>query len=317
MKRSIAICIPCFNERKNLEELYHRIDKVLENITDYNFSIIFADNCSEDSSLDFIKKLMKKDERIGYISNVSNFGFVRSSANVLLAPDADANIFLMSDLQDPPELIPDLIKQWEETDNLVIFAVRSSSKENKILFFTKKIYYKILSKLSDQKMVKNTTGYGIYDKKVITSLRDSIDSYPFIKGLVCAIGFKWSTISYVSAKRKLGKSSASLSFLIDFGILGIITSSRKPMRLITFLGLTVGFLSIIFSLIVMITKIIFWNKFAFGVAMISVTNLLFAGTILFALGIIGEYIGFINQRSLKLPLVIEKERSNVPSNQKE
>ena len=316
MKRSIAICIPCFNERKNLEELYHRIDKVLGNITGYNFSIIFADNCSEDSSLDFIKKLMKKDERIGYISNVSNFGFVRSSANVLLAPDADANIFLMSDLQDPPELIPDLIKQWEETDNLVIFAVRSSSKENKILFFTKKIYYKILSKLSDRKMVKNTTGYGIYDKKVITSLRDSIDSYPFIKGLVCAIGFKWSTISYVSAKRKLGKSSASLSFLIDFGILGIITSSRKPMRLITFLGLTLGFLSIIFSLIVMVTKIIFWNKFAFGVAMISVTNLLFAGTILFALGIIGEYIGFINQRSLKFPLVIEKERSNVPSNQK-
>ena len=316
MKRSIAICIPCFNERKNLEELYHRIDKVLENITAYNFSIIFADNCSEDSTLDFIKTLMKKDERIGYISNVSNFGFVRSSANVLLAPDADANIFLMSDLQDPPELIPDLIKQWEETDNLVIFAVRSSSKENKILFFTKKIYYKILSKLSDQKMVKNTTGYGIYDKKVITSLRDSIDSYPFIKGLVCAIGFKWSTISYVSANRKSGKSSASLSFLIDFGILGIITSSRKPMRLITFLGLTLGFLSIIFSLVVMITKIIFWNKFAFGVAMISVTNLLFAGTILFALGIIGEYIGFINQRSLKFPLVIEKERFNVPSNQK-
>ena len=124
MKRSIAICIPCFNEKENLEELYNRIDKVLEDIKDYNFSIIFADNCSNDSSLDFIKKLMKKDNRIGYILNVSNFGFVRASANVLLAPDADANIFLMSDLQDPPELIPELIRKWEETDNLVIFAVR-------------------------------------------------------------------------------------------------------------------------------------------------------------------------------------------------
>lgn len=316
MKRSIAICIPCFNERKNLEEFYYRIDKVLDDIKGYDFSIIFADNCSKDSSLDYIKKLMKKDERIGYILNVSNFGFVRSSANVLLAPDADANIFLMSDLQDPPELIPQLIKQWEETDNLVIFAVRRSSKENKILFFTKKVYYTILSKLSDQKMVKDTTGYGIYDRKVINSLRDSIDSYPFIKGLVCATGFKWSTISYVSSNRKSGTSSASLSFLIDFGILGIVTSSRKPIRLITSFGLTLGCISIIFSLIVMVTKILFWNNFAFGVAMISVTNLLFAGTILFALGIIGEYIGFINQRSLKLPLVIERERSNVPSNQK-
>lgn len=315
MKRSIAICIPCFNERKNLDELYYRIDKVLEDIKGYNFSIIFADNCSKDSSLDFIKELMKKDERIGYILNVSNFGFVRLSANVLLAPDADANIFLMSDLQDPPELIPELIKQWEETENLVIFAVRRTSRENKILFLTKKLYYYVLSKLSDQKMVRNTTGYGIYDRKVIKSLRDSIDSYPFVKGLVCATGFKWSTISYVSADRKSGKSSASLSFLIDFGVLGIVTSSRKPMRLITFLGLTLGCLAIIFSLIVIITKVLFWTKFAFGIAMISVTNLLFAGTILFALGIIGEYIGFINQRSLKLPLVIERERNNVPSNQ--
>lgn len=150
---------------------------------------------------------------------------------------------------------------------------------------------------------------------MIKSLRDSIDSYPFVKGLVCATGFKWSTISYVSADRKSGKSSASLSFLIDFGVLGIVTSSRKPMRLITFLGLTLGCLAIIFSLIVIITKVLFWTKFAFGIAMISVTNLLFAGTILFALGIIGEYIGFINQRSLKLPLVIERERNNVPSNQ--
>ena len=222
----------------------------------------------------------------------------------------------MSDLQDPPELIPELIRKWEKTDNLVIFAVRRSSKENKILFLTKKIYYAILSKLSDQKMVKDTTGYGIYDKKVIKALRESIDSYPFVKGLVCAIGFKWSTIKYISSQRKSGKSSASLSFLIDFGVLGIVTSSRKPMRLITFLGLTVGFIALVFSFIVIITKILFWNKFAFGVAMISVTNLLFAGIILFALGIIGEYIGFINQRSLKLPLVVERERSNVPSDEK-
>ena len=312
MKKEIAICIPCYNEEKNIEELYYRIDKVLKEIRNYNFSIIFADNCSEDNSMEYIKKLTKKDKRVGYILNVSNFGFVRSSANVLLAPDADANIFLMSDLQDPPELIPNLIKEWEESDNLVVFAVRKSSRENKILFLTKKIYYSILSKLSNQRMVKDTTGFGIYDKKVIKSLRDAIDSYPFIKGLVCAIGFKWGTIPYISSQRKTGKSSASLSFLIDFGVLGIVTSSRKPMRIITMAGLSFGLLSILLSVLVIFTKLFFWDKFAFGIAMLSTTNLLFTGAILSALGIIGEYVGFINQRSLKFPLIIERERVNVP-----
>tara|TARA_B100000242_G_scaffold264543_1_gene212128 strand:- start:446 stop:1399 length:954 start_codon:yes stop_codon:yes gene_type:complete len=312
LKKKIAICIPCYNEEKNIEELYYRIYKVIKKIENYNFSIIFADNCSTDNSMKYIKKLIQKDKRVGYILNVSNFGFVRSSANVLLAPDADANIFLMSDLQDPPELIPNLIKEWEETDNLVVFAVRKSSRENKILFLTKKIYYSILSKLSNQRMVKDTTGFGIYDKKVIKTLRDATDSYPFIKGLVCAIGFKWGTIPYISSQRKTGKSSASLSFLIDFGVLGIVTSSRKPMRIITMLGLSFGLLSILLSVIVIITKLVFWDKFAFGIAMLSTANLLFTGAILSALGIIGEYIGFINQRSLKFPLIIERERVNVP-----
>ncbi len=312
MKKEIAICIPCFNEGKNIEELHYRIDKVLKEIKNYNFSIIFADNCSEDDSVEYIKKIMQKDERVGYILNVSNFGFVRSSANVLLAPDADANIFLLSDLQDPPELIPNLIKEWETSDNLVVFAVRKSSRENKLLFLTKKIYYLVLSKLSNQKMVKDSTGFGIYDKKVIKTLRESVDSYPFIKGLVCSIGFKWGTIPYISSDRKKGRSSASLSFLIDFGVLGIVTSSRKPMRIITISGIILGLFSILLSLTVIITKILFWDKFAFGIAMLSITNLLFTGAILSALGIIGEYIGFINQRSLKFPLIIERERVNVP-----
>ena len=161
-------------------------------------------------------------------------------------------------------------------------------------------------------MVRDTTGYGLYERKVILSLRRSIDSYPFIKGLVCAMGFKWSRIPYTSSKRESGKSSASISFLIDFGILGIVTLSRKPMRIITFLGICLGFLSVILSLLVIVTKIIFWSKFAFGIAMISVSLLFFTGIILSALGIIGEYIGFINYRSLRLPLVVEKERLNVP-----
>lgn len=314
MKKNIAICIPCYNEIDNIEELYLRICSAIKPCRDYNFSIIFADNSSTDGTKEFIEKISNHDDRIGYINNVSNFGFVRSSANVLIAPDADANIFLLADLQDPPELIPKLIKKWEEGEDHVIFATRKSSKESKILFIFKKIYYSLLSKLSDYKMVRDTTGFGIYDKIVILNLRKVVDSYPFIKGLVCAIGFKWSTIPYVSSERRKGKSKASLSLLVDFGVLGIVTLSRKPMRIINILGFSLGSFSLILSMIVVLTKLLLWNSFAFGLAMLSTSMLFLSGIILFSIGVIGEYIGFINQRSLRLPLVVEGKRINVPKN---
>ena len=311
MRKTIAICIPCFNEEDNINKLYERLNNTLSKKTDFDYKIIFADNCSTDATVELINNLIKKDKRIGLIKNVSNFGFVRSSANALLAPDADANIFLMADLQDPPELVLDLIEEWSLGQKQVIFATRKSSRENKILFLCKKLYYFILSWLSNYPMVRDTTGFGIYDKVVIQALRQSIDSYPYIKGLVCAIGFNWGTINYVSADRKGGSSSAKLSFLIDFGVLGIVTSSRKPMRIITITGTLIGIFSFFLSSIVLFTKLIYWDSFQFGIAMLSISLLFLSGMILFALGIIGEYVGFINQRALKLPLVIESERINV------
>ena len=286
---------------------------MLEDFPEDNFSIVFADNCSTDNTPQLIRSLASMDSRVGLITNVSNFGFVRSSANALLVPDADASVFLMSDLQDPPELVAELIRAWKSGAGQVVFAVRRSSFESPILFLCKKVYYALLSWLSDYPMVRNTTGFGIYDRSVILALRESIDSYPFIKGLVCAIGFKWSTIPYVSADRKGGRSSASLSFLVDFGVLGIVTSSRKPMRLITTAGMGLGMISVFLSLVVALTKFLYWDSFQFGVAMLSVSVLFFAGMMLFALGILGEYIGFINQRTLRLPLVVERSRENVPS----
>ena len=163
-------------------------------------------------------------------------------------------------------------------------------------------------------MVRDTTGFGIYDKIVILNLRKVVDSYPFIKGLVCAIGFKWSTIPYVSSERRKGKSKASLSLLVDFGVLGIVTLSRKPMRIINILGFSLGSFSLILSMIVVLTKLLLWNSFAFGLAMLSTSMLFLSGIILFSIGVIGEYIGFINQRSLRLPLVVEGKRINVPKN---
>jgi dolichol-phosphate mannosyltransferase len=313
MKSKIAICIPCYNERDNLRALYSRLCQALQPCHDCDFAIVFADNRSTDDSVEIIESLMDNDARIGLIKNVSNFGFVRSSANCLLAPDADANIFLMADLQDPPELIPELIDRWKQGASQVIFAVRRSSRENALLFLCKKFYYTTLSFLSDYPMVRDTTGFGIYDRSVILALRQCIDSYPFIKGLVCAIGFSWETVPYQSADRKGGRSTASLGFLVDFGILGIVTLSRKPMRIITYSGILLGTLAALLSIVVLVSKFLFWSMFQFGLAMLAVSGLFLLGAVLTSLGIIGEYIGFLSQRSLRLPLVVEKTRINVPS----
>lgn len=311
MSHHIAVCIPCYNESENILKLYARICNVLDGFPEDKFSIVFADNCSTDNTVELVMDLML-DERIGLIRNISNFGFVRSSANALLAPDADANIFLMADLQDPPEVMSELIQEWKAGKNQVVFAVRRSSRENAVLFLFKKIYYSLLSWLSDYPMVRDTTGFGIYDRSVILALRSSIDSYPFIKGLVCAMGVNWSTVPYVSQDRIGGSSSASLSFLVDFGVLGIVTSSRKPMRIISSFGLSMGFLSILMSIIVFISKLLYWSSFQFGIAMLSVSVFFFVGILMLAIGILGEYIGFINQRTLRLPLVLEASRDNVP-----
>ncbi len=308
----IAICIPCYNEIANIGALYTRLAAVLERFPDDRFSIVFADNNSTDGTPAIIEGLMQHDSRVGMIENVNNFGFVRSSANALLAPDADANLFLMSDLQDPPELIPELIVRWRQGRSQVVFAVRRSSRENALLFICKKIYYALLSILSDYPMVRDTTGFGIYDRSVILALRQCSDSYPFVKGLVCAIGFAWETVSYTSGNRAGGRSHASFGFLIDFGILGIVTLSRKPMRIITYAGIGLGAFALFLSAVVLISKLLFWSMFQFGLAMLAVSGLFFLGIALTALGIIGEYVGFLNQRSLRLPLVVEKRRLNVP-----
>ena len=170
----------------------------------------------------------------------------------------------------------------------------------------------MLSALSDYPMVRNTTGFGIYDRSVIKALRNSIDSYPFIKGLVCAMGVSWSTVPYISSQRTGGSSSASLSFLVDFGVLGIVTSSRKPLRVISLLGFSMAFIAFFLSIVTLISKLILWNSFQFGVAMLSVSLLFFLSMLMLSIGAIGEYIGFMNQRTLRLPLVLESSRYNVP-----
>lgn len=310
MKKLISVMTPCYNEQENVEDLYSQVKSIFENqLSDYNYEHVFIDNCSKDRTVEILKMLAHQDPRVKIIVNARNFGFVRSSYYGLIQPDGDAVVFLMADLQDPPSLIIDFVRKWEEGYK-VVQGVRKNSRESFVLFKVKKLYYYVLSKISDIELTRDTTGFGLYDKCVIQSLRKIEDPYPYFKGLISELGFEIAEVEYVSAARKRGVSSANFFMLYDFALLGITSHSRVPIRVATMSGFIMGILSLFVAIAYFVAKLINPNFLPIGITSLHVTLFFFSSVQLFFIGIIGEYIGLIHLRSLKRPLVVERERVN-------
>ena len=310
MKKLISVMTPCYNEEGNVEDLYSQVRNIFENqLSNYDYEHVFIDNCSQDKTLSILKTLAKQDLRVKIIVNARNFGFVRSSYYGLIQPDGDAVIFLMADLQDPPSLIIDFARTWEEGYK-VVQGVRSNSRESFILFRVKKLYYYVLSKISDVQLTRDSTGFGLYDKSVIQNLRKIDDSYPYFKGLISELGFQIAEIKYTSAVRKRGVSSANFFMLYDFALLGITSHSRVPIRIATMLGFFMSISSLFIAIAYLVAKLINPDFLPIGIASLHVSLFFFSSVQLFFIGLIGEYIGLIHLRTLKRPLVIERERIN-------
>ena len=310
MKKLISVMTPCYNEEDNIEDLYSQVKTIFENqLSGYDYEHVFIDNCSKDRTVDILKMLARKDHKVKIIVNARNFGFVRSSYYGLIQPDGDAVIFLMADLQDPPSLIIDFVTKWEEGYK-VVQGVRKNSRESFVLFKVKKLYYYVLSRISDVELTRDTTGFGLYDKCVIQSLRKIDDPYPYFKGLISELGFEIAEVEYVSAARKRGVSSANFFMLYDFALLGITSHSRVPIRVATMSGFVMAILSLFVAIAYLVAKLINPNFLPIGIASLHVSLFFFSSVQLFFIGIIGEYIGLIHLRALKRPLVVERERVN-------
>lgn len=310
MKKLISVMTPCYNEEDNIEDLYSQVKTIFENqLSGYDYEHVFIDNCSKDRTVDILKMLARKDPKVKIIVNARNFGFVRSSYYGLIQPDGDAVIFLMADLQDPPSLIIDFVTKWEEGYK-VVQGVRKNSRESFVLFKVKKLYYYVLSRISDVQLTRDTTGFGLYDKCVIQSLRKIDDPYPYFKGLISELGFEIAEVEYVSAARKRGVSSANFFMLYDFALLGITSHSRVPIRVATMSGFVMAILSLFVAIAYLVAKLINPNFLPIGIASLHVSLFFFSSVQLFFIGIIGEYIGLIHLRALKRPLVVERERVN-------
>jgi polyisoprenyl-phosphate glycosyltransferase len=306
--KMVSIITPCYNEEENVQELYERIKTVMKEFT-YNYDHIFIDNASTDKTVEILRKMALQDKRVKVIINTRNFGHIRSPYHALLQASGDAVIGMASDLQDPPEKIPEFIRKWEEGYKIVI-GVKTSSQELGLFYLIRGLYYRLLRNLSDVQLIDNFTGFGLYDRSVIEILRDFHDPYPYFRGLIADIGFDIARIEFDQPRRKRGISKNNFYTLYDIAMLGVVSYTKVPLRLAAMFGFFSGTVSFLVGLVYLIYKLADWQNFSLGLAPV-VIGLFFLGSVqLFFLGILGEYIGQIYTLSVRRPLVIEKERIN-------
>lgn len=309
MKIKISILTPCFNEEENILELVSRIRCAMGNFEGYEYEHIFIDNNSDDGTVAAIKQIASNDHHIKLIVNCRNFGPIRSHAHALFQAEGDAVISLASDLQDPPELIVEFIKQWECGIKIAI-GVKPKSKESKLMFFVRRLYYRVLGKIAETPLIENFTGFGLYDREVVERLRSLDNPYPYFRGMIAEFGYPRVEIPFEQPRRMRGITKHNFYMLYDVAMLSITSHSKLPLRIATMGGFFLSVLSLIIALGYTVAKLLFWNSFSLGMAPIIVGLFFFGSVQLFFIGLLGEYIGAIHTQITKRPLVVEKERFN-------
>lgn len=309
-KKLISLVTPCYNEEGNVAVLYEQVKVVIEGqLNKYDYEHIFIDNASSDNTVEILKEIAKNDNNVKIIVNSRNFGHLRSPVYAMMQASGDVVISLVADLQDPPEMIVDFIRSYEEGYNIVL-GIKDSSKENSLMFKIRGLYYSLLNKVSDTEIYENYTGFGLYDKKTIEALQKMPDAYPFFRGMIAEIGYKVKKINYKQPIRYKGVTKNNFYTLYDIGILGLINNSKVLLRLSIFIGFIFGFLSIIVGIYYFVMKLMFWDSLSLGMAPLIIGAFLMFSILLFFIGILGEYIGQIYTQLLNRPLVFEKERIN-------
>jgi glycosyltransferase involved in cell wall biosynthesis len=307
--KRISVVTPCFNEEANVAELHRRIREVFESLPGYEYEHIFIDNASRDATVERVKALAAVDPHVKLIVNARNFGHVRSPVYGMLQGSGDAVILMASDLQDPPELIRDFVREWE-LGFKVVLAIKKQTCESLVMRLVRGWYYDLVCRLSEIELARDNTGFGLYDRQVVDVLARIDDPYPYLRGLVSDIGFEAAKVEFVKPARKRGISKNNFYTLYDLAMLGVTGYTKIPLRIATMFGFLASLTSFMIGLIYLIYKLLFWFQFSLGSAPI-VIGLFFIGSVqLFFLGIVGEYIGAIYTQIMNHPLVIEKERIN-------
>ena len=309
MKKKVSIMIPCFNEEENIEAITKAVIEQMEQLPQYDYEILCIDNCSTDQTRPILRRLCAENPRIKAIFNVKNFGQFNSPYYGLCQTTGDCAISICADFQDPVELIPTFLKYWEEGYQIVC-GIKTSSKENPLMYKLRTIYYKLIRKFSKVDQIEHFTGFGLYDKSFLDVLRKLEDSTPFIRGIVAELGGKRKEVPYEQPKRRAGKTHNNWYTLYDAAMLSVTSYTKAGMRLAVFGGMIMAFISLLVGLVYLILKLINWYGFDAGQAPLIIIVSLMGSLLLSFMGLLGEYIAAINMRVMKRPLVVEEERLN-------
>lgn len=310
MSKLISVLVPTYNEEENVVPLSEAIIKEFQkNLPQYEYEIVFIDNNSTDTTRVKIRELCKQNPNIRAIFNAKNFGQFNSPYYGLLQTHGDCTILMCADFQDPISMIPVLVKEWE-AGNKIVVGIKSKSKENKIMYFLRSCYYKLIKKMSSVEQIEHFTGFGLYDSEFIEVLKGLDDPTPFLRGIVAELGYKRKDIEYQQEKRRAGKTHNNWYSLYDAAMLSFTSYTKVGMRIATILGFILSGASIVVALIYLIMKLVFWDRFVAGMTPILLGIFVFGSIQLFFIGLLGEYIMNINSRVTHRPLVIEEERIN-------
>ena len=314
--KKISVLIPCYNEAENVGPISRAVTEILEKeLPQYDYELVFIDNDSTDGTRDIIRGLCADNPRIKAILNARNFGQFNSPYYGMLQVTGDCVIEMVSDFQDPVEMIPKYIREWEKGYKIVI-GIKTSSKENRLMYWLRSCYYKTIKKLSDVEQIEHFTGSGLYDREFIEVLRNLDDPTPFLRGIVAELGYRRKEIPYEQPRRRAGKTHNNFYRLYDAAMLSVTSYTKAGLRLATIFGSICAVVSMLIALVYLVMKLIWWDRFPAGMAPMLI-GMLFLGSVqLFFIGFLGEYIMSINQRVMKRPLVIEEERINFNEEEK-
>lgn len=306
--KKVSILIPCYNEEDNVVPMSEAITELFENeLKQYDWELLFIDNDSHDNTRPLLREICEKNVHIKAIFNAKNFGQFNSPYYGILQTTGDCTISMVCDFQDPIELIPKYLEEWENGYKIVI-GIKTGSKESKIMYGLRTLYYKMIKKFSDVEQIEHFTGSGLYDRSFVEVLRELDDPTPFLRGIVAELGYKRKEIEYVQPERRAGKTHNNWYSLYDAAMLSFTSYTKIGLRLCTFTGMFIGVCSTIIGLVYLILKLCMWDKFTAGYAPMMIGMFFLGAVQLFFLGFIGEYILSMNQRIMKRPLVIEEER---------
>ena len=308
--KTVSILVPTYNEEENVELLSQMVDTLFkEKLSKYDYELVFIDNDSKDNTRPIIRKICEGNSNVKAIFNAKNFGQFNSPYYGLQQTTGDCTILMCCDFQDPIEMIPQIVSEWEKGAKIVS-CIKTESKENPIMRMLRTWYYKIIKKMSSIDQIEHFTGFGLYDKSFIDVLRNLKDPTPFLRGIVAELGYKRVSIEYTQAKRRAGKTHNNFFTLFDAAMLSFTSYTKVGLHLVTFAGMLLSVLSLLSAFVYLVLKLIMWDSFSAGMAPMLIAIFFFSAVQLLFIGFVGEYVMSINTRVMNRPLVIEEERIN-------